>query len=299
MAIIRRRTGPKLLPKAPPPPPPATVLLRPEVVRCIGTACGGADDLETGGPLIGTVQRSWEPKGERLIVAVLGTLSPGPGLRARSASVGLGAHSDGERAASALRWWRSVTGLDLVHLGDWHMHPSGCAEPSSGDVRTAGRMHEESGAPVWLAAIAVGGDRRDESLETKGNVARLSSQSGSSLEIAFYREVGRMHLPPVPIRVEGAALPHLPALPWHVADPMRFAVECRLLDAAGFKTAVAADEATGLQLQISRNGRAFTVTTGPGYPEEGPRLVGESGLRTRRDGWTPDRFLVDLVREVC
>ncbi|MGH3033965.1 MAG: hypothetical protein ACRDON_05330, partial [Gaiellaceae bacterium] len=126
--ILRRRARPQLPLQRVAPVVPATVLVRPDVLRSIRLACGGAGDRETGGPLIGTVQRSWEPEGERLIVAVLGTLSPGPGMRARSSSVALGALGDGERAASALRWWRSATRLDLVHIGDWHLHPSGYPE---------------------------------------------------------------------------------------------------------------------------------------------------------------------------
>jgi hypothetical protein len=298
-SIRRRRPRPELRRELAPPVLPATVLVRPELLRSIEAACGGAGDFETGGPLLGTVQRSWEPRGERLIVAVLGTVPPGPGLVARSSSVGIGAQADGDRAASALRWWRSATGLELVHLGDWHLHPSGYAEPSAGDDLTAHRMHKESGGPVWLAAIAAGAERRDDALETEEHVARLSGDRASLLEIAFYREVGRMELAPVPIRVEAAAIPRLPTLPWHLADPVRFAVECRLLAAAGFKTAISTDEHAGLELRLSRSGRAVTVTTGSGYPKEEPKLAGDRRLRARRRGWGPDRFLVDLVQEAC
>jgi hypothetical protein len=298
-SILRRRDRPDLPREVLPPVLAATVFVRPELLWSIEAACGGARDVETGGPLIGTVQRSWEPRGKRLIVAVLGTVPPGPGLVARSSSVGIGEQTDGDRAASALRWWRSATGLELVHLGDWHMHPSGYSEPSAGDDLTAHRMHKESGGPVWLAAIAAGAERRDDALETEEHVARLSGECASLLEIAFYRDVGRMELSALPIRVEGAAIPRLPALPWHLADPMRFAVECRLLDAAGFKTAISTDEHVGLELRLSRNGRAVTVTTGSGYPVEEPKVAGDRRLRVRRRGWSPDRFLVDLVREAC
>lgn len=299
MALRRRRPRPQLPREVVPPVLPATVLVRPEVLDSIGLACGRARGLETGGPLIGTVQRSWEPGGERLIVAILGTVSPGPGMRARSSSVALGAPGDGERAASALRWWRTATGLALVHLGDWHMHPSGCCEPSVGDDRTAERMRRESDAPIWLTAIAGATDRRRHSLETKGNVVRLSSEGSAALDIAFYREVGRTRLARMPIQVESAAVPRLPALPWHVADPLRFAVECRLLDAAGFKTAISSDGRAGLQLRLSRNGNAVTVMTGSGYPKEEPKLVDDRRLRTRGRGWASDRFIVDFVQEVC
>lgn len=299
MRILRLRTRPPAPRVVVTPVLPATVLVRPEVIEAIALACGGVGDHETGGPLIGTVQRSWEPDGERLIVCVLGTVSPGPGLHASPASVALGAPSDGERAASALRWWRTATGLELLHLGDWHLHPSGCSEPSGGDVLTAGRMLRESEAPVWLTAIAAGFDDRDEALETKAHVARLSSEERSTLELAFHREVGRTYLARTPIRVEGTALPRLPALPWHVADPVRFAVECRLLDAEGFKTAISADERGGLELRLSRNGRAVTVTTGSRYPEEAPQLADDRRWRVRTNGWSPDRFLVDLVKDAA
>jgi hypothetical protein len=298
-AILRRRARVELSREPAPPVVPATVLVRPELLRTIETACAAAGDVETGGPLLGTVQRSWEPAGERLIVAVLGTVPPGPGLVANSCSVGIGARTDGDRAASALRWWREATGLELVHLGDWHLHPSGCSEPSAGDELTAHRMQKESGAPVWLAAIAGGAERRDDALETEEHVAVLSGQRASLLEIALYRAIGRIELDPMPIRVEDAAIPRLPALPWHLADPVRFAVECRLLHAAGFKTAISPGEDAGLELRLSRNGRAVTVTTGSGYPAEAPKLTGDRRPWLRRRGWSPDRFLVDLAQEAC
>jgi proteasome lid subunit RPN8/RPN11 len=299
MALLRRRPRQQPGREVAPPVLPATVILRPEVIRTIGDACAGAGRLETGGPLIGTVQRSWEPEGERLLVAILGTVSPSSSMRARRSSVALGAHADGERAASALRWWRSVTGIDLVHVGDWHRHPSGPPEPSTGDVLTARRMYENSGVPIWLSAIAVGEDRRVEEIETKANAALLSAERDSCQEVRFYREVGRSELAAVPVLVEGAALPRLPALSWHVADPLRFAVECRLLDAAGFKTAISVDGTSGLELRIARNGRAVTARTRVGYPAEEPTLVDERGLRIRGRGWSSDRFLIDLVRQVC
>jgi hypothetical protein len=297
--ILRRRARPPAPRVVLPSVLPATVLVRPEVIESVRLACSGAGDHETGGPLVGTVQRSSEPGGERLIVGVLGTVSPGPGLRADPASVALGASADGERAASALRWWRKTTGLDLVHLGDWHLHPSGCSDPSGGDVFTAERMLRESAAPLWLTAIAARFEDRDEALETKAHVVRLSSEHRSTLELAFHREVGRTHLARTPMRVDGTALPRLPALPWHVADPVRFAVECRLLDAEGFKTAISADGGGRLELRLSRDGRAVTVTTGSGYPQEAPKLADDRRWRVRANGWSPDRFLVDLVKDAA
>jgi proteasome lid subunit RPN8/RPN11 len=297
--IFRRAARPQLPREAPPPPVPATVLVRPEVLTVITSASEDAGTFETGGPLIGTVQRSWEPAGERLIVSVLATVSPGPGTRGKASSVALGRPSEGERAASAVRSWRTVTGMDLVHLGDWHKHPSRCPDPSRGDVATARRMLAESAVPVWLVAIAVGEDRREEDRDVKGNAVRLTTRLESSQEIRFYREAGRADLAGVPIRVERMAVPRLPSLAWNVADPIRFAAECRLLDAAGFKTAIGSgNRSNGVTLRVSRNGRALTVSISDPYPEKAPNLGDENGRRIDPRDWSPDRFLVDLVREV-
>lgn len=279
--------------------PPATVLFRPDVLTTIAAAAAAAGERETGGPLIGTVQPSWEPAGRRLIVSVLGAVPPGPGTRGRTHSVALGASHEGERAASAVRWLRAESGLDLVHLGDWHKHPSGSPYPSRGDVATACRMLAETEASVWLAAIAVGEERREEDVETNGNVASVSTVEVSCEEIRLFRAVGRADLARIPIRVEGDVLPRLPALPWHVADPMRFAAECRLLDAAGFKTALGPGEGGGgLVLRVSRNGHALDLVTGDRYPRRAPRIRDGNGRRFDSRGWCPDRFLVDVVKEV-
>jgi hypothetical protein len=256
--------------------------------------------METGGPLIGTVQSSWEPRGERLIAAVFGTVPPGPQLRAGLASVGMGSRGDGERAASALRWWRKVTGLDLRHLGDWHKHPSGLPEPSQGDRATAREMRHENGSRVWLTAIAVCDHLRDR-FGTKGVIVQFSREHQLAGQVRFYREKGRMGLVPVPARVEAAALPRLPGLPWHVTDPVRFAVECRLLGAAGVAVAVepsVADGCFGLSLRLQPDkGPPYVAFTTARYPLEAPVLYDHRGARLPLSGeWSPARFLVDVVK---
>lgn len=286
---------------AAPPAPAANVLVHPNVLHDIASASARAGGLETGGPLIGTVQRSWDSDAQRLIVFVLATLPPGPAVRGSHASVALGAAGDGERAASALRWWRDVTGLDLLHLGDWHKHPSGLPEPSSGDGTTAGRLREQAAAPVWLSAIAVGNETASEETKMLADGAAVRSRHESAQEIRFFRERGLRGLQPVDIRVEGAALPRLPALPWHVADPARFAMECRLLQAAGFRVSVGASpNEPGVLLRLSRDGAGpITVATGARHPAAKPTLLDERGVPIRTRGtWSSARFLVDLAGEV-
>ncbi len=300
----RHRVGPSLALRAAatapaPPPAPATVLVRPEVVRAIAAATVAAGEDETGGPLLGTVQRSWEGGETGFIVAVLGTVMPGSSLEAGRSFVALGA--EGERAASALRWWRSTTGLDLRHLGDWHRH-LGSPEPSAGDRFTGRRMAAESGAPVWLTAISVGARARDEAMRADGHVARFAGAWSARDEVRFYRSRGRSGPVRIGVRLEPLAIPRLPPLPWHVAEPARFAAECRLLAAAGLTPSVETRHPggrAGLTLRLRRDGeRPRTIVTGPGYPHEPPALLDAAGrpvpLGTR---WTPARFLVDLVRE--
>jgi len=287
-----------------PPPLPATVLVRPGLFRTIASASGAAGERETGGPLLGTVQRSWEGARGKLLVAVLATVPPGPRASGSEASIALGRSADGERAASALRWWRSVTGLDLLHVGDWHKHPSGSPQPSAGDRKTAERMHAESSAPVWLTAIGVGERLAKSEAGVEGNLVRFGRSRADSGKVRFYRQADGTGLAPVPIRLEGAAIPCLPALPWHITDPARFAAEFRLLHAAGLSLGVDASRPgrhPGLALRIAGDGaRPLTVLTGPGYPHEPPVVLDERDCRVQPEGgWSADRFLIDLVGKVA
>lgn len=280
------------------PIPGATVLVRPEVVRSIVRAATMEDLRETGGPLIGTVQRSWDGTEGRLIVSVLATVPPGPALNGRVSSVAMGKGADGERAASALRWWRDTTGLDLVHLGDWHRHLPGSPEPSAGDHQTARRMREASPAGVWLTAVAVSEPERTESLEVKGNLGRSTESWSAAGEVRFYRQVLGGRLVAMRIRLEAAAIPRMPALPWHVADPVRFAAECRLLRAAGYVAQVHAatpDGRPGVTFRLSRDGdEPLTIVTASRYPREAPASLTDRGLAPI-PGWSPARFLADVV----
>jgi hypothetical protein len=256
------------------------VLVRSEVLGTIGDCAVAGASVETGGPLIGTVARSWGHGRVTLIVSVLGTVPPGPAVVGTPASVSLGVESDGERAASALRWWRAVTRLELVHLGDWHLHPDGLPEPSRGDEMTACRMDAERSTPIWLAGIAT-----------------------PHAPPRFHR-AGLAGLALVGVRVDDDAIPGLPGLPWHITDPPRFAAECRLLHAAGYTSAigppadpVAAGDRPGVTLRVRRNGGpALTVVTGPRYPYEPPAALDERGRRVALPGvWCAERFLVDLL----
>lgn len=282
--------------------PPITVVIRPEVVQSIARNAGRARDDETGEPLIGTVQPSWEGQGGRLIVAVLGSIPPGPHMRSSIASVDFGGRGDGDRAASALLWWRKVTGLDLRHLGDWHKHRVGFVEPSNGDRRQAQRMKHQSGSAVWLTAIAVCARAHSGKSAPNGRSLVLSDGNATRGEVRFYRETEASGLVSTPVRVEGRALPALPQLPWNITDAVRFTAECRLLNAAGFATAIEpsiTDSGAGIKLRVtSRDGKQVTITTTVRYPFEAPAVTrnGLSRPITVRE-WSPTRFLIDLVKD--
>jgi hypothetical protein len=299
-AAARRRSAAR----RPRPAPRATLLLHPGVLGTIACAVASAGDLETGGPLIGTVQRSWDGDAgpPRQVVSVLGTVPPGPALRASEGWVSMGPGADGERAASAIRWWRAVTGLELLHLGDWHKHDAALPEPSAGDRETARRMAAETAAPLWLAAVAIGEHSEKSDTDTEGNCVQLARTVADSEQVRFYRADAVAGLTPMPLRLERDALPALPALPWHVVDPGRFASECRLLAGAGFGVAIEPSDAgarPGLLLRLrSRERPGLTVVTGPDYPAEPPVIRDASGRRVRAAGpWSAGRFLADLLTE--
>ena len=130
---------------------------------------------------------------------------------------------------------------------------------------------------------------------------RCTRERCETTEVRFFqaKEPGLL---PVPVRVEAEAIPCLPPLPWHIADPARFAAECRLLDAAGFKTGIdttAPGERLGLRLRAQRDGgRPLTAVTGLRHPHDEPVLLDDRGRPVAlAKRWTPTRFLVDLVRE--
>jgi len=285
-------------------PATATVLLRPEVLRTISVGVARAGDDETGGPLFGTVQRTWDGDRYCFVAALLGTLPPGPGVDGCPGSVGLGARGDGERAASALRWLRETTGLDLLHCGDWHRHPFGSPQPSGGDQRTAREMWELTASALWLTAIAVDDVASEQNAGAEGNAVTLSRRQRLEQEVRFYQECGPRGLVPVRVRIDAETSPKLPPLPWYVLDPARFAAECRLLLAGCFRPALqpllpGARPAVILRLERD-GGDPLTVETGLRHPYEEPLVRDARGHRIRlRTPWSPERFIVDLLREVA
>ena len=163
-------------------------------------------------------------------------------------------------------------------------------------------MRAESAAPIWLSAIAVGEHLAKGDAAADGSLVRFNRTWDETGEARFYRHVEGRGLVPARIRVDGEAIPCLPALSWHLTDPSRFAAEFRLLRAAGFSLGIDARQARrrpGLALRLTRDGiPPLTVLTGPGYPHEAPVLVDDRDRRLPSRGrWSADRFLVDLVKE--
>ena len=302
--VLRRKRVPTRSTNSPPPDPPVTLVVHSDVIRSVTAAAAASPSRETGGPLIGTIQPSWVDGRRGFIVAVLATVDPAGTLAAGPASVGLGRSGDGERSASALRWWRDVTGLDLRHLGDWHKHLGGPPRPSEGDRVTALRMSSESAAPVWLSAIAVCDRADDEDLVGAGHCAHLTVVGSTSGEVGFFRATNRRGLTPIAARVEDELIPTLPPLPWHVADPMRFMAECRLLAAEGFKVAIEptmVNGGAGLKVRIRpKDGAPLTLATAAGYPLRPPKAFDDRGRPiSLHSEWSPYRFLVDVAKEAA
>jgi hypothetical protein len=285
-------------------PPIATVLVRPEVLHTISVGIARAGGDETGGPFLGTVQRTWDGGRYRFIASLLGTLPPGSGVNGSPGSVGLGAHGDGERAVSALRWLRETTGLDLLHVGDWHRHPFGSPRPSGGDQHTAREMWELARAPLWLTAIAVDHATCEQNAGAEGNAVTLTRSQRLEQEVHFYQECAPHGLVPVRVRIDGETLPELSPLPWYIGDPARFAAECRLLLAGGFRPALQAllpGAPPGVVLRLEHGGGdPLTVETGLQYPWEEPLVRDARGRRIcARSAWSPEHFIVDLLRGVA
>ena len=232
--LIRRRPARTRRTRAVAPPRrplrPWRVLVRPEVMRTIAESAAGAPAHETGGPLPGTVQRSWEKEGVTLLVAVLGTVPPGPGVRGRQF---LGrARERARRRASRVR-------APLV---------ARCDRPRP---RAPGRLAQ---APLRHAR-AVGRRRDDRAPHEHGDrrADRLTAMLAGAGPPRFHRVAGSAGPRRAPVTVDCEALPGLPALPWHITDSPRFAAEFRLLHAAGVTARIAAEdggERPGLRVRL-------------------------------------------------
>jgi proteasome lid subunit RPN8/RPN11 len=278
------------------------VVVHPDLLHEIATASARAGRCETGGPLLGTIQHSWDGPVPTPIVALLGTVAPGPDVDAHPARVALGRAGDGERAAAALRWLRSASGLDLQHVGDWHKHPAGHPHPSPGDRATARAMSRERGGAVWLVAVTVGERSARFGTEIDDEAIRRVADRSQVDEIRIYEADPQEGLVLSTVAVDGCALPRLPRLPWHLAQPGRFAAECRLLTAAGYAVSLKAllgSDGPVVELRLDHEDRGeLSVVTGPGFPAEPPALRdGRGRLLPTLDHWSPARFLLDVVEE--
>lgn len=282
--------------------PAARLLVRGDLVQMIAAQSAAAGANEIGGPLFGTVERSWNGSEFELVVSILATLPARLAVFGARSSVSLGSENDGESAASALLWLRSLTGLDLMHLGDWHRHPGHLDEPSSGDLDTARSLRSVAAAPIWLIAIAVGEKRARERVRSEEGVVTHVRTSSTISEIRFHRVDENEGCRRLPVRIEDATIPRLPPLPWQIADPTRFAAECRLLAAAGFTIAIE-ETARGKKpetvLRLSREGRPnLFVSTASSYPKARPKVSDALRREIRGDGsWSPERFIADLASE--
>src|SRR5450759_118424 len=200
---------------------------------------------------------------------------PRRGNAAGRAPRGAGHDPLGGRVRGGERDRRAAAGSRPAPVGR-HPIPMGRPEPSTGDRATARKMRALAATPVWIAGVAADTAISEEDTIVKGNSVVSTVTRGHAHEVRFYLQCEAGGLVPMRLRVETDALPALPPLPWHILDPARFAVECRLLQAAGFATAIQqapAGSSLGTTLQVRRaDGRYLTVQTGMHHPHDEPTM---------------------------
>lgn len=275
----------------------SAISVHPQVLADIEEACLAAGDHETGGPLLGRVERSWN--GERLVeqISVLSTVAPGSDVDGRPAAVTLGGAEHGERAAAIARWWGKVTGVRLQHLGDWHLHPSGVAEPSSGDHRTAHDMLSSSATGVWLVGIALAQVESETRQGTNKHRWSSSEVLRTEVQLGMFNTTDKK-LEPCRFAPDEKLIT-MPPLPWHLLDGERLALEVRLLRAQGRQVFVAPPMpgvAAGPTLRIDAEGcPSLVIGTPLSFPREPPAIL--LGEHSRTPRWSGRRYLADIVAE--
>jgi hypothetical protein len=165
-------------------------------------------------------------------------------------------------------------------------------------------MWELTAAPLWLTAIAVDEATSEQEAGAEDNVVTLTRSQRLEEEIHFYQECEPRGLVPVRVRIDAETPPKLPPLPWYIVDPARFAAECRLLVANGFRPSLRPlmpGARPAVVLRLERDGHdPLTVETGLRHPYEEPLVRDGQGRRIRRrSAWSTERFIVDLLREVA
>jgi hypothetical protein len=127
--------------------------------------------------------------------------------------------------------------LPLIPLGDWHKHPGGLTYPSEGDRRTAVRtlIDDTRKTSYLIAPISTVPYNRIEGFDWQEDLVsheRLDSPVNISFSYMSRQRIlqGKKNFIKVrPHVVPDEIIPQLPALPWDLSDPERYAMEMHLL----------------------------------------------------------------------
>ncbi len=233
--------------------------------------------------------------------------------------------------------------VPLSHLGDWHKHPGTLVEPSWGDTDTA-RHHiaeEENKTPQLLALLATVWSQR--SIEAEAIYATDDNDQAKPLKIPADAEnvvridcwyISRMthrFVRLTPQVVPDAALPTLPIIGWHLANPDRMRQEFEALSRDGYSVSMDEHDVNEkppleicLTLAKPSSQYIVIVATAADYPaamptvytvpmtamKEIPKDAPDSALfatlwkiaeplpKADYPAWTPDLLIVDLVHGI-
>ncbi|MEP7286775.1 MAG: hypothetical protein ABI947_13525 [Chloroflexota bacterium] len=180
--------------------------------------------------------------------------------------------------------------VPLVHLGDWHKHPSTLIEPSWGDTDTAHNhiSDPDTATPQLLAILATVWDKqRSDAFDESSTDAEIGQPKPIKVPIDAHTVVRldcwymsrqiRRFARLSPVVVPDKSLPGLPIISWHLSQPERVRYEVEVMSAEGYAVSMEqsdVDKQPPLKycVMLAKGKKVWIAVTEPNYPATRPTL---------------------------
>jgi hypothetical protein len=217
---------------------------------------------------------------------------------------------------------------ELAFLGNWHKHPGDLTRPSGGDLNTALNDLADEGemgmaftlvflATVWkrteadLAAAHPSPDAYEDEITTDEAAPTADEKAGQQkyllvgagdnhlvrIDFWFISRQRRRFVRLVPSILANTALPALPEIGWHLAQPARMTSETLLLQKAGYSvkfTQYAINSKAPLAVCCwmwrQNSPHIIFIVTQPNFPDTPPQLRLTPVAALSRHANAPDLF---------